>query len=237
MSVHTQAASSAIAYHEGLAAGWDARYRAGGFRRRARFFETAILPRLATEGRRWIDVGCGSGYFARMLAGRGAEVLGLDGSAAMIEAAWAATTTDATPVAFEVVDTVERLPLADASADGCLSLSVLEYLDDPWTCLAEMTRVVRPGGTVVTSTPDPRSVVRRVQGWRRARPDRGNSADYLKSSRRCWTPAELEAWAGSCGLVPRFSAGFDPILPRPLWALGAPSLRFAIWSKTGGRRS
>src|SRR5271154_5434949 len=78
--------SDAIAYHEGLAAGWTDRYASGGFKRRAAFFTEEVLPRLAPTGE-WLDIGCGSGVFSRLLAGAGAHVLGLDGSQAMIDAA------------------------------------------------------------------------------------------------------------------------------------------------------
>lgn len=66
---------AAIRHHERLARGWAERYTTGGFKRRARYFRDHLLPQLEPNGR-WLDAGCGSGFFARMLAERGAHVLG-----------------------------------------------------------------------------------------------------------------------------------------------------------------
>ena len=88
--------AAAIAYHDTLAEGWARRYESGGFKRRAEFFLHEVLPRAAVGGR-WLDVGCGSGVFSRMLATAGAQVTGVDGSAAMIEAARAIPSSGASP--------------------------------------------------------------------------------------------------------------------------------------------
>ncbi|HEX4199626.1 MAG TPA: class I SAM-dependent methyltransferase [Caulobacteraceae bacterium] len=233
-AVQTIDIPDAVAYHDSLAADWDRRYASGGFRRRAALFERKVLPRLALDGRRWVDVGCGSGFFARLLARRGASVLGLDGSPAMIEAARAARGAGGHDrLDFAVVPTVERIDLDDASVDGCLCLSVLEYVIRPERCLAEMARITRPGGQIVISAPDRRSLLRRVQGWR-LRLARGLGmvgSSYLDSSHTSWTPRELDALGEAHGLVPAIATGFDPIVPRALWTLCAPSLRFVLWKK------
>ena len=77
-------AGAAVAYHDEIASGWDNRYLRGAFARRAAFFRDRILPQLPREGI-WLDVGCGSGYFSRIMARRGSRVIGYDGSQAMLE--------------------------------------------------------------------------------------------------------------------------------------------------------
>ena len=120
--------SQAIRYHDTLADGWTQRYARGGFKRRADFFTSEVLPKATISGD-WIDVGCGSGYFSRILAASGAHVLGVDGSAAMIAAARAFPGA-ALPLRYEV-RTVESLSQERGAFDGALFLSVMEYLDDP----------------------------------------------------------------------------------------------------------
>ena len=87
----TSGTSDAIAYHETLAAGWTGRYASGGFRRRAEFFRADVLPQLAPRrrmARRRLRQRRVQPHAGR---GAGAQVLGLDGSPAMVEAARAAS--------------------------------------------------------------------------------------------------------------------------------------------------
>lgn len=48
---------------------------------------------------------------------------------------------------------IQALPFTDVSADTVLCLEVLEYVETPAVAIAEMWRVVRPGGTVIVSMP------------------------------------------------------------------------------------
>jgi hypothetical protein len=50
-----------------MADAWDAKYQIGGFRRRAEFIKKRMLPKDMGTGH-WLDAGCGSGYFGRLLA-------------------------------------------------------------------------------------------------------------------------------------------------------------------------
>lgn len=215
-----------VGYHDALAPGWNARYARGGFARRARFFERKILPLL--PGGAWLDAGCGSGTFSRILAGQGRSVIGLDASLAMLAEAKAARTP--ANLSFMPVETVERLPFADGSFDGLLCLSVLEYLEDPLAVLAEMARVLRPGGVAVFSVPHRRSVVRRAQKvCRRLKPARSCfGINYLDLSRFETVPEEMQAHAVAAGFTPRTILGFDPIIPLVLRAALKPSLIYMI---------
>jgi SAM-dependent methyltransferase len=53
----------------------------------------------------------------------------------------------------DVLAVGQSLPFADASFDAVLSLAVLEHVDDPFTCAAELTRVVKPGGKIYCVVP------------------------------------------------------------------------------------
>ena len=217
--------ADAIAYHETLAAGWSGRYAAGGFKRRAEFFSREVLPRLSPRGD-WLDVGCGSGVFSRLLAGTGAKVLGLDGSPAMVEAA-----RKAGGARFEVgrVEDVGALP---ATFDGAICLSVLEYLETPDRALAAIAGRLKPGGRVAFSLPNRGSTLRWAQRLARGLAGSGAFA-YLDSSRHLWTRAEAGELARGAGLEVEATLGFDPVAPRVLWPAISPSLWFLVARRRG----
>jgi 2-polyprenyl-6-hydroxyphenyl methylase/3-demethylubiquinone-9 3-methyltransferase len=226
------AARRSIADHDHLAAGWEHRYTKGGFRRRAQFFERTILPRLMASGR-WLDVGCGTGTFSRILARNGAEVLGVDGSSAMIGAAKRLAADRGThPPQFKAMN-IEALKARDASYDGLICLSVLEYLDTPEASFATLARIVRPGGGIVISVPNHGSPLRRAQELTRkiAVLLGAHAFDYLGTSQHRWSRKELTRLADANGLECQAVLGFDPILPRSVWRALPPSLLFMICRK------
>lgn len=107
-----------------------------------------------------LDVGCGTGGGVRALATRfptAGLVVGIDKSETMVAEARARTAAArpgaCAPVEFEVAD-AHRLPFPDASFDAAYSLRVFEIVGDPRAALAEMARVLRPGGRVVVNGPD-----------------------------------------------------------------------------------
>ncbi|WP_406695436.1 methyltransferase domain-containing protein [Singulisphaera sp. Ch08] len=88
-------------------------------------------------GRRILDLGCGKGRFARPLAEAGAEMIGLDLSAAML--------ADARGIA-RVRGSARRLPFAAGSFDAVIAVEVFEHLAAIDDVLNEARRVLRPGG-------------------------------------------------------------------------------------------
>jgi SAM-dependent methyltransferase len=98
-------------------------------------------------GRRWLDVGCGTGALAAtvLTLASPAEVHGIDSSPVYV--AYARDHTRDDRVAFEVGD-AHSLPYSDGAFDAAVSGLVLNFLTAPDRVVAEMARVVRPGGVV-----------------------------------------------------------------------------------------
>jgi len=113
-----------------LSLGQDPRWRA------------KMVGRLAvTEGGRVLDVAAGTGLVTRLLEARGARVIALDQSAAMLRQARVRGAT-------AVLAAAELLPFADATFDALSLTYLLRYLDDPAAGMRELVRVLRPGGTI-----------------------------------------------------------------------------------------
>ena len=110
--------------------------------------EHALAEHLPQSGAglRALDVGCGTGHHLRALTGRGFDVAGVDGSQEMLDAARLAN-----PAAELDRADVGALPFADASFDLLLCIEVLRYLADSQPCIAEMARVLRPGGVCLAT--------------------------------------------------------------------------------------
>jgi SAM-dependent methyltransferase len=95
-----------------------------------------------------LEIGCGAGRLTRQLAGQFDRVVAVDVSADMIERARAAAPGNAE---FHQVEGT-RLPLPDASVDAVFSVHVLQHLDDfddVSAYVAEATRALTPGGTLM----------------------------------------------------------------------------------------
>jgi SAM-dependent methyltransferase len=105
----------------------------------------AALPR--TKGR-IVDLGCAFGFATRRLRRAGYAAVGVDASVSYIERA-----RRADPAGEYYVADAAQTPLADASFDGAICLDVLEHLPDEAGAIAELARLVRPGGTLVLSVP------------------------------------------------------------------------------------
>ena len=92
-----------------------------------------------------LDVATGTGLVARELIRRtGCSVVGLDQSPEML-----AVARERLGASFTAVEgRAERLPFEDGSFDALTFTYLLRYVDDPAPTLAELARVVRPGGTM-----------------------------------------------------------------------------------------
>lgn len=104
-------------------------------------------------GARVLDAACGPGIYAEELRARGAEVVGCDGSPAMVEVARRRLGDD---VELHVQALEQPFAwLADGSVDVVLCALAYHYLNDRPAFLAEARRVLRPGGSLVISTHHP----------------------------------------------------------------------------------
>lgn len=143
----------------------------------------------------WIDVACGPGVVSRATAARVGSVKGVDLTPAMIaEAERRAGEEGIENVRFALGDATV-LDLADDSFDGAITRLSLHHIPAPVRVVAEMARLVRPGGWVLVS-----DIVadrdRDANAWR-------EEIERLRdpSHWACHTPESLRAMGKAAGLI------------------------------------
>ena len=117
----------------------------------ARWRRTLVAVVAAGPGDRVLDVATGTGLVAaELVAHHGCEVVGVDQSDAMLALAEQRRRADERFAGrFSTVRAeAERLPFADGEFDALTFTYLLRYVDDPAATLAELARVVKPGGTI-----------------------------------------------------------------------------------------
>ncbi len=96
------------------------------------------------DGHDVLDLGCGEGRFARMVAARGAAVTGIDPTESLIAAARIRH-----PDGNYLLGRAEELPFRDESFDLVISYVTLVDIEGYAPAIREMARVLRPGGAIV----------------------------------------------------------------------------------------
>lgn len=145
MTSQTQAAEQQPDHYDAFAEAYARANENGLFTRW--YARPAVLDLLGdVAGHRILDAGCGSGPLIADLEERGASVAGFDASPAMIQLARERLGDEAD---LKVADLTLPLPYDDEAFDDALAVLVLHYLEDWSRPLAELRRVLKPGGRLV----------------------------------------------------------------------------------------
>lgn len=143
----------AVTFHDALAPTWESRYQSHGFQQRLQVVSTLLPP--GRPGQCWLDAGCGTGTLSRWLAREhGFSVESIDASEKMLENALPA------PGVTYSKREVSHTGFPDASFDGVLCSSVLEYIPAIDVALGEFHRLLKPGGVLLVSLPNSAWAVR-----------------------------------------------------------------------------
>src|SRR5262249_19693887 len=150
-------------------------------------------------GQRWIDIGCGGGAFTEQLIQRCAPAGGQGIDPSESQLAFARTRPGATGALFQQGDAM-ALPFAANRFDAAVLALVIVFVPDPPKGIAEMVRVVRPGGLIATyawdvlgggAPPEPIWAEMRAMGLTPAQPP-SDPASRIDAMRELWQDANLE---------------------------------------------
>ena len=151
---------------------------------------------LVTAGCRVLDAGTGPGPVAALAVGRGAEVVAVDAEASMLE-----VVRRQVPAAKVRQAILPDLPFPDGAFDAAVGNFVINHLGDPRAGVAELARVVRPGGRIaVTIWPDAEPPQRRPplqQLWI----DIAQAADLQRPATLPWLDTDKNFARTADGLV------------------------------------
>jgi SAM-dependent methyltransferase len=164
-----------------------------------------------------LDAGAGRGTLTRLLVGRGYRVAALDAAAAFLSylrgrAVSDPASTRGSGPAVAVRGDVAVLPFATAAFDGVVCGEVLEHVDDDGAAVAELARVLRPGGVLVATVPAGRARYSWLDRWAgHARRYERAELDRLVRARG-FAVLRLHHWGFPFGLL------YERLVQRPVLA-------------------
>jgi len=171
-----------------------------------------IAARTRLADARVLDVGCGGGLLCEALARLGARVSGIDLSPTMIEVARLHAQSSGLAIEYHQQSAASLGALAAAQYDCVCCMELLEHVPEPAVLIAELSRLLRPGGALFVST-----INRTAQAFLGAIV----AAEYLlgllprgtHEYARFLAPAELARAGRSAGLelLELTGLGYDPL--------------------------
>jgi 2-polyprenyl-3-methyl-5-hydroxy-6-metoxy-1,4-benzoquinol methylase len=135
-------------FYESFASEFDSKMNMYDTNKRIEIIYNDFLGNEDLKNKKVLDAGCGTGWFSKAAAERGAAVTSMDlGENLLAEVAKKCKSE-------RVVGSILEIPFPENTFDFVVTSEVIEHTPDPYKALHEIYRVLKPGGTMVLSTPN-----------------------------------------------------------------------------------
>jgi len=134
-------------FYDNFVEDWEKRINKAETNKRLKIVFEMLLSGTSLRGKKFLDVGCGLGYFSKKAIRKGARVTGLDVGERIIKRA-----RKLMPAGRFLVGDAKSLPFNDNTFDIVLCTEVIEHVENPHKALNELFRVTKKGGYVVLTT-------------------------------------------------------------------------------------
>ncbi|WP_258084294.1 class I SAM-dependent methyltransferase [Thermococcus thermotolerans] len=181
-------------YFDRIAGRYDDWYRTKTGTYVDRIEKWLVFSMLQSKSGKALDLGCGTGNYTLELKKRGFDVIGLDASEGMLEVARSKGLNCIKGDAYS-------LPFPDESFDLVLSVTMFEFIYEPERVVAEISRVLKPGGEVLIATMNGRSA------WFVFKRLKSVFVETAYRYARFYTPGELEDLLRDAGFADVRSGG------------------------------
>ena len=128
---------------------WESKINRQETEKRLKVVFGKLLEGINLRGKKFLEIGCGLGYFSERAVGLGAEVTGLDIGEKLIE-----KVKQRVPKGKFFVASASNLPFRNESFDVVLCTEVIEHVDKQKAALSEMLRVLKRRGVLAITTPN-----------------------------------------------------------------------------------
>lgn len=172
---------------------------------------TRVLGKGALAQQEILEVGSGGGLICENLARRGVVMYGIDPAGGALKTAREHARQDGLgQTIYYVQGYAEKMPFADGSFSAIVCLDVLEHVIDLQATIAEIARVLAPGGVFVFDTINRTWLARAVLIWYGEHFPSGGLTPGIHNYHQFIKPAELTRAITDCGMQVRELTGFMP---------------------------
>lgn len=134
-------------FYENFADDFDSKMNMYDVKKRLEVVFNEYLPE-DIKGKNLLDAGCGTGWFSKAATERGASVTSMDlGEKLLSKVAQKCNSK-------MVIGSITEMPFADNTFDYIVCSEVIEHVPQPYLAMQELYRVLKPGGTLVLTTPN-----------------------------------------------------------------------------------